>query len=188
MKQEQLFTKEGIIRQLNTAVQAFEQTGKNLNDQQFFAKSEGLWSAAEQMQHLVLAIKPLNKAYGLPRLILRFMYGKPTRNASTTYQELVKRYQGKLERGAKSSAAFIPKPIAADAEKDALINHFNKSYTDFTSKIEHINEYDLDNYQLPHPILGKLTLREMLYFTAYHVEHHHKIVKERIVDKVTSKR
>jgi hypothetical protein len=25
---------------------------------------------------------------------------------------------------------------------------------------------------LPHPLLGKLTLREMLYFTAYHADHH----------------
>jgi DinB superfamily len=184
----QLFTKEGIIKQLNMAVDAFEQTGRKLSDEQFFTKSDDLWSAAEQMQHLILAVKPLNKAFGLPRLVLRLLYGKPNRNSSINYQELVKKYQGKLERGAKASAAFTPKPITSDTDKESLINNFAKNYIDFTAKIASINEYDLDNYQLPHPILGKLSLREMLYFTAYHVEHHHNIVKERALEKVKNKR
>jgi hypothetical protein len=183
----QLFTKEGIIKQLNIAVDAFEQTGRKLSDEQFFAKSDDKWSAADQMQHLVLAVKPLNKAFGLPRLVLRFLYGKPNKNSSINYQELVKKYQGKLERGAKASTAFTPKPLV-DADKEAVINNFAQTYIDFTAKLADINEYDLDNYQLPHPVLGKLSLREMLYFTAYHVEHHHKIVKERAIQKATSKR
>jgi hypothetical protein len=29
-------------------------------------------------------------------------------------------------------------------------------------------ESELDSYILPHPILGKLTIREMLFFTLYH--------------------
>jgi hypothetical protein len=38
----------------------------------------------------------------------------------------------------------------------------------------------LDLLILPHPLLGKLTLREMLYFTLYHVEHHEKQVLENL--------
>jgi hypothetical protein len=33
-------------------------------------------------------------------------------------------------------------------------------------------ERDLDRIQLPHPILGNLTAREMLFFTIYHGHHH----------------
>ena len=33
-------------------------------------------------------------------------------------------------------------------------------------------EADLDRYLLPHPLLGKLTIREMLFFTLYHNYHH----------------
>ena len=43
--------------------------------------------------------------------------------------------------------------------------------------IEKISEEDLDYYVLPHPLLGKLTLREMLYFTIYHVKHHEKQIR-----------
>ena len=39
-------------------------------------------------------------------------------------------------------------------------------------RIDSFSEKDLDNYILPHPLLGKLTIREMLFFTIYHVQHH----------------
>ena len=44
------------------------------------------------------------------------------------------------------------------------------------SRLERMDEKQLDAYLLPHPLLGKLTLREMLYFTIYHVEHHGRLV------------
>src|SRR5579859_3509649 len=34
------------------------------------------------------------------------------------------------------------------------------------------SEIDLDRYRLPHPLLGKLTVREMLFFTVQHLAHH----------------
>jgi len=42
------------------------------------------------------------------------------------------------------------------------------------ARVRKYNEQQLDSYILPHPLIGKLTLREMLYFTLYHAEHHHK--------------
>ncbi len=41
------------------------------------------------------------------------------------------------------------------------------------------NDRNPDRTLLPHPLLGKLTVREMLYFTIYHVEHHLNILRER---------
>jgi hypothetical protein len=41
-------------------------------------------------------------------------------------------------------------------------------------------EADLDRYLLPHPLLGKLTLREMLHFTLYHNYHHVQSVATRL--------
>jgi hypothetical protein len=37
----------------------------------------------------------------------------------------------------------------------------------------------LDRYQLPHPLLGRLTVREMLAFSVYHHAHHLRRVAER---------
>ncbi len=41
-------------------------------------------------------------------------------------------------------------------------------------RVDSFSEAQLDALILPHPLLGKLTLREMLYFTIYHVQHHEK--------------
>ena len=38
-------------------------------------------------------------------------------------------------------------------------------------------ERDLDKYRLPHPVLGKISVREMLFFTHYHDLHHLEIVR-----------
>ena len=63
--------------------------------------------------------------------------------------------------------ALLPyhKGICWQKKLSALINKLNK-------KIDSFDEKDLDRYILPHPLLGKLTIREMLFFTVYHVQHH----------------
>jgi len=43
-------------------------------------------------------------------------------------------------------------------------------------------EPQLDQYIAPHPLLGKITLRELCYFTIYHTKHHLNIIKERLSD------
>jgi uncharacterized damage-inducible protein DinB len=47
-------------------------------------------------------------------------------------------------------------------------------------KIDKISEEDLDKHILPHPLIGKTTIREILYFTIYHVQHHQKAIKENL--------
>jgi hypothetical protein len=46
--------------------------------------------------------------------------------------------------------------------------------------VGHWREEDLDRYRLPHPLLGKLTVREMLLFTVYHNYHHPRSLAARL--------
>jgi hypothetical protein len=41
-------------------------------------------------------------------------------------------------------------------------------------------EEDLDRYRLPHPVLGLVTVREMLMFTLFHFDHHRENVARRL--------
>ena len=43
--------------------------------------------------------------------------------------------------------------------------------------LDSLSESDLDTLQAPHPLLGKLTLRELMYFTIYHAQHHQRNVE-----------
>jgi hypothetical protein len=90
--------------------------------------------------------------------------------------ELVERYQGKLAAGGRASGQFIPKPISF-AVKAKQIETIEKMVVKINHQLEGWSEADLDTYLLPHPILGKLTMREMMYFTVYHVEHHLHLAK-----------
>lgn len=38
---------------------------------------------------------------------------------------------------------------------------------------------NLDNLILPHPLMGKMPVREIIMWTAYHTEHHTAILKDK---------
>ncbi len=49
-----------------------------------------------------------------------------------------------------------------------LLNEFSTASAELVSVAEKWTEDDLDRFLLPHPLIGKLTIREMLFFTIYH--------------------
>jgi len=83
----------------------------------------------------------------------------------------VKEYQAALANGAKASGPYIPKTIPHKRQK-ALARTLNRTVVTLSRRIHQYSEPQLDRLRLPHPILGKITLREMLYFTIYHAGHH----------------
>ena len=92
---------------------------------------------------------------------------------------MVAKYKLRLEAGGKAMGRFIPKPVLP-GQKAILKNKLIKAVDRLCKKIDKYNEKQLDYYILPHPLLGKLTVREMLYFTIYHVEHHQKSMLENL--------
>jgi DNA-directed RNA polymerase subunit L len=53
-----------------------------------------------------------------------------------------------------------------------LLERLSRANLALLSALEKWQEVEFDRYQLPHPILGKLTMREMLFFTIYHTLRH----------------
>jgi hypothetical protein len=53
-----------------------------------------------------------------------------------------------------------------------LVNKWRRAAGALVDSIKNWQEQDLDRYLLPHPILGKLTVRELLFFTIYHDMRH----------------
>ena len=173
----QIQDKPQIISALNEKVDAFNNYILLLNQEQFELSPSGKWSAGQNLDHLIRAIKPLQLAYGLPKFALVILFGK-TNRPSRTYDELIMKYKTKLAAGGKASGPFIP-PIISFEKKDALIKKYAEQKQKLIAKIEKQSEKELDVYILPHPLLGKVTLREMLYFTIHHNEHHLELLKNR---------
>ncbi len=141
----------------------------SLGDYEFSAPEK--WSAGQQLNHIVLSVRPLALGFILPKFILKLFFGKANR-PSKSYEALVAKYTEKLKQGGRATAAFTPKKVYYSGKSD-LIAQLHKHLRAIGSHLENYTEYDLDEMILPHPLLGKITVREMLYFTAHHVNHHH---------------
>lgn len=135
----------------------------------------GKWSPAQQLDHILRAVGPVNMALGLPKWFLRLAFGKPNRIART-YDALVQRYLEKLDAGGRASGRFVP-PDTPDRSVERMSNDLRRLVDTLGRRVNRWSEHDLDATLLPHPLLGKLTLREMLYFTIYHVQHHQRLVE-----------
>ena len=147
---------------------------KNSDEATFHQPKGEKWSQAAHIEHLINSIKPLNLLFSLPKILMTWKWGKPNRS-SRTYDELVKRYLEKLAaRPFQGNNPFGPKKDK-NYTKDHLINLFSSNYEKLERKIEKKwTDKQLEKYLIPHPLLGKLTVREMLMFTVYHTQHHEK--------------
>ncbi len=149
---------------------------RRLSDAEFCFAPTDKWSAAQQLDHIVKSVSPVNMAMGLPKFILGWKFGKANR-PSKTYDELINKYNRKLLDGGKASARFVPATIGPE-QKEKLIIRLIAVVNTLAKRTGAYPEEALDQYILPHPLLGKLTLREMLYFTAHHVSHHKALVEK----------
>jgi hypothetical protein len=174
-------TKPQIIQLLQEKHQAFIAHIQTLNEEEFLYAPAAKWTAAQQLDHIHKSVKPLTQAMGYPKFVPRVLFGKANR-PSKTYEELINRYNEKLSLGGRASGRFVPPTIAA-SQKDGLIKLILTSVNKLCNRIEKFSETELDNLILPHPLLGKITIREMLYFTAYHVAHHKAIIKRALETK-----
>lgn len=142
-----------------------------LADEVFFqAFEEDKWSPADILGHLILSTKPLSKALAMPRLDLQATFGKRNRPESTV-QEVHDKYYSRLGEGVKAPPAFTYRNVTSKS-KEQLIQSFNDELRLLLERIDTWSEKDLSDYVLPHPALGKLTIREMLFFTHFHTLHH----------------
>ncbi len=168
--------KEQIAELLQTYHGHFIDRIRELNDAEFCFAPEGKWSAGQQLDHIIKSAGPVNMALRLPKFILKWKFGTANR-PSKTYEALIEKYNLKLKEGGRASGRFVPATVDA-ANKEILLTKLTSLVNKLSRITQKHSEEALDKYILPHPLLGKLTLREMLYFTAYHVEHHRQLVEK----------
>lgn len=166
--------KQTIIEQLDIHYAEFRHLLSSHSEADYLAAPQGKWSAGQQLDHICRSVAPVNMAFGLPGFVLRIFFGKANR-PSLSYEDLVKKYQAKLAAGGRASKQFIPEKAEWEA-REKLLRRLDYLSAALRRKIEKITENQLDTCILPHPLLGKITLREMLYFTIYHVQHHQNLV------------
>ncbi len=178
-----ILSKEEILQQLLETSEAFIQFNAGINTKDFFYQPADKWSVVQNVTHLTTASKSSLLAFILPKFFIRLYTGKPNR-PSRTYDELVTKYKAKLAAGGRASGRFIPQPVGIEKGKEKILTDFSKAMNRLSAIIQRKwSDGQLDQYIAPHPLLGKITLRELCYFTIYHTWHHLANIKERLNKK-----
>ncbi len=171
--------KQAIIQKLNEIHQKLF-SWLNAQDPIHWEKGpDGKWTTGQQVKHLDQSLSQLNRALKIPKFILRWRIGVSNREVRT-YDEVVNRYNDRLNAnpGVVAPAArnmTVPKT----EERLALIAHLKKEKDKLIRSVHKWSDHDLDRHILPHPLMGRMPVREIIMWTAYHTEHHLKQLTEK---------
>jgi len=130
-----------------------------------------IYNKTEMINGLAKAFKMLKK----PKMVFR-VFGH-AKKPSRYYQQLREDYKEVLKNGAVATSGYVPDK-SQKYNKSEMLENWKMIAAKFPSRIELWSEDDLDKYRVPHPVLGKLTIREMLFFTIFHTYHHLKRINE----------
>ena len=111
----------------------------------------------------------------LPKFIIKYKYGIANREVRD-YDTVVKRYQERLSesRGVTFKGSRHMK-VPKLKEKSYLLNRLQVESKKLQYKTKkRWSDSQLDTLILPHPLMGKMLVREIVMWTAYHVEYHTK--------------
>lgn len=163
--------KQVIVQQLHQRYGQFCELVQSLDEPSFHFHQEGKWSAAQQLDHLIRSVRPVVLGLSLPPFLLKLIFGR-AKHTSRDYDTLVKTYQEALAKGGKSPKAYEPKTSEAAGFQSYGGERLMQLIAGLDRQLDNLSEPELDTLQAPHPLLGKLTLRELMYFTIYHAQHH----------------
>ncbi|MEM7584440.1 MAG: DinB family protein [Acidobacteriota bacterium] len=181
-------THEELIAALEIVHVEAAEAFADLPESQFFERpAPEVWSAAENVVHLIKSVRAVASALRLPKLSLRVMFGAA--KGSRSYAELCDVYLERLAQGGVASGPYVPDRLTpengdeASAARARALRGWEKASRNLVSELTPWSDAALDKYRLPHPLLGKLSVREMLMFTHYHNLHHLKLVRRIAADR-----
>lgn len=152
-----------------------------LSVEEFFAAQGEAWSPCGHLVHLNKSVGAVNQALKVPKLLLALRFGR-RREGSADFDGVRRRYLAALDGGVQAGRfgpSDRPDPLPPEARRGKVLGRWRRLDGELRGAVWRWSEEALDRYQVPHPAMGKMTLREVLFFTVYHNAHHARRVHER---------
>jgi uncharacterized damage-inducible protein DinB len=145
----------------------------SIDPEKFFDGSSEHWSVAHHLQHLTSAIGRVAGGLANPSVL-------PARepSASKTFEDLKQSYLSALastpseKLSAMGSRVTLEEYENPQAYKTQMISTIDAAIVNFNTALENFPESQLEESGMPHPLLGLISSREMVFFTVYHNTHH----------------
>lgn len=136
---------------------------------------EGKWDTSQHLDHLMGTAIRVESALKLPKSMIRENFGKPDWE-SRDYDSIVADYREKLKSIPDTVVPVGNKhPVT---KKNTLLSQFEEKGKAVGNAIDLWTEEELNDLILPHPLIGNMTVRELLLWMAYHNHHHLNNLKE----------
>ena len=141
-----------------------------------------VWAPVDQVRHLTKSMRAMRRGFDMPKVLLFFRFGIALR-PSRPLEELRNAYGAKLR-------PFPRNPFAAreldtadrnDAGRSREMQAHATAVDELCRAIGGWSESSLDRFVLPHPLLGRITAREMATFALIHNVHHVRVAEQRRV-------
>ena len=157
-----------------------------LDQDQWEAGPEGKWTVGQVALHLLQSIKPLNDSMSMPKFLLRYKFGKANREVRD-YEAVINRYNEKLANVKEGVSSPYSKNMknADFKHKNYILTRLQMENKKLQYKTKKWKDSSLDKHILPHPLMGKMPVREMVMWTAHHVEHHKKQLQEKYLKVIS---
>lgn len=169
-------SKTEITTGLDTAFGQLSQWFVDQPDTEFEKGPDGKWTSGQHLDHLIRSVAPLNMILNKPKLAIRTLFGKPNR-PGRSFGQVLEKHRTKLAGGGQAAGQFLPKPVTVDKKSKMLLSYQGERDR-LIRCVDSWQEEQLDSYLLPHPLLGKMLVREMLFFTIFHNQHHLQNLRE----------
>jgi hypothetical protein len=141
----------------------------SLPDDKFLHTANNKWTPGQQLAHVYLTLIPISQALGSKEYI-RNKFGiieRPT----MSYDQLIETYKKGLAAGGKAPEQYLPQDVTLEQRKE-FAEKLLTILAAIQQQVATYSEEELDTLVLPHPFLGKLSLRELFYLMSYHPTHH----------------
>ena len=141
------------------------------------------WTVGQQILHLTDSLQLLNNALSYPRFFLKYKFGTCNREPRD-YKTVAEKYQQKLKENKERARVFnqkLKKPLLKDRKR--LLTKLQIQSKKLQYKLLKISDINLDTLVIPHPLMGKMTIREIIMWTAHHTEHHTEILQKHYGEK-----
>jgi hypothetical protein len=177
-----IYSQAEIVKGLEEAFATCTAAVERIPNHAWDFRPKGKWSAGQNLDHLIKSTKPLNTGLSLPKFAIRAQFGKPNDRPVKTFDELKERYYEKLAVVPDGMLSNTPASASEEIpDKETLLEEWKKATEKCVNAVsKKWPDKELDSCLLPHPLLGKLYVREVLFFTIFHTLHHTKTIEERI--------
>jgi hypothetical protein len=148
---------------------------------EFFERpAADVWAPADQVRHLTKSMRAMRRGFDMPKVLLFFRFGVALR-ASRTLEELRDAYGAKLRPFPRNPFAARELDVADrnDAGRLREMQAHATTVDELCRAIARWSEWSLDRFVLPHPLLGRITAREMGTFAVIHNVHHVRVAEQR---------